>query len=126
MSDSSPAPVVASRLRLLLRILDRQSRNDDQHLTKAGRALCPPAAFVPDPPDAPEWDDLVIELRHTGLVRQRQRHALTWMADAGVDRHIMQLAAGHQDPAVRGWLPASRRAGHAERRDNLVGLMLSS
>jgi hypothetical protein len=43
---------------------------------------------VPDPPDA--------------TVRQRQRHtALTWMADAGVDVHIVQRAAGHQDPAVR-------------------------
>ena len=43
---------------------------------------------MPDPPDA--------------TVRQRQRHtALTWMADAGVDVHIVQRAAGHQDPAVR-------------------------
>ena len=43
---------------------------------------------MPDPPDA--------------TVRQRQRHtALTWMADAGVDVHIVQRAAGHQDPAAR-------------------------
>ena len=26
--------------------------------------------------------------------------ALTWMADAGVDLHILQRVAGHQDPAV--------------------------
>lgn len=55
---------------------------------------------MPDPPDATRWDDLVTELGLTGLVRQRQRHALTWMADAGVDLHIVQRAAGHQDPAV--------------------------
>ena len=62
----------------------------------------PPAAFVPDPPHATKSDDLVTELGLTGLVRQGQRHtALTWMADAGMDLHIVQRAAGHQDPAVR-------------------------
>ena len=25
---------------------------------------------------------------------------LTWMADAGIDLHILQRVAGHQDPAV--------------------------
>ena len=31
-----------------------------------------------------------------------QRHtALTWMADTGVDLHIVQPTAGHQDPTVR-------------------------
>ena len=36
-----------------------------------------------------------------GLVRHGLRHtALTWMADAGVDLHILQRVAGHQDPAV--------------------------
>jgi integrase len=35
------------------------------------------------------------------LVRHGLRHtALTWMADAGVDLHILQRVAGHQDPAV--------------------------
>ena len=54
----------------------------------------PQAAFVPDPPDATKWDDLVTELDLTGLARQRQRHtALTWMADAGVDLHY---AAGRR------------------------------
>jgi integrase len=34
-------------------------------------------------------------------VRHRLRHtALTWMADAGVELHLLQRVAGHQDPAV--------------------------
>ena len=37
----------------------------------------------------------------TGLARDGLRHtALTWMADAGVELHILQCVAGHQDPAV--------------------------
>ena len=52
--------------------------------------------------DATGWDALVTELGQPGLVRHGLRHtALTWMADAGVDVHIVQRAAGHQDPAVR-------------------------
>ena len=36
-----------------------------------------------------------------GWVRHGLRHtALTWMADAGVDLHLLQRVAGHQDPAV--------------------------
>jgi integrase len=51
--------------------------------------------------DATGWDQLVRELGHQGLVRHGLRHtALTWMADAGVDLHILQRVAGHQDPAV--------------------------
>ncbi|MFC8504673.1 tyrosine recombinase XerC [Pedococcus sp. NPDC057267] len=51
--------------------------------------------------DATGWDHLVRELGHQGLVRHGLRHtALTWMADAGVDLHILQRVAGHQDPAV--------------------------
>ena len=34
-------------------------------------------------------------------MRHGLRHtALTWMADAGVNLHILQRVAGHQDPAV--------------------------
>ncbi|MDF2146955.1 tyrosine recombinase XerC [Knoellia sp. p5-6-4] len=51
--------------------------------------------------DATHWDQLVRELGHPGLVRHGLRHtALTWMADAGVELHILQRVAGHQDPAV--------------------------
>lgn len=51
--------------------------------------------------DATGWDHLVRELGHEGLVRHGLRHtALTWMADAGVELHILQRVAGHQDPAV--------------------------
>ncbi len=36
-----------------------------------------------------------------GLVRHGLRHtALTWMADAGIELHLLQRVAGHQDPAV--------------------------
>ena len=51
--------------------------------------------------DATGWDDLVRDLGLPGLVRHGLRHtALTWMADAGVDLHMLQRVAGHQDPAV--------------------------
>jgi integrase len=51
--------------------------------------------------DATGWDSLLTELGQPGLVRHGLRHtALTWMADAGVDLHILQRVAGHQDPAV--------------------------
>ena len=51
--------------------------------------------------DATGWDTLVRDLGLPGLVRHGLRHtALTWMADAGVDLHILQRVAGHQDPAV--------------------------
>lgn len=51
--------------------------------------------------DATNWDLLVREIGQPGLVRHGLRHtALTWMADAGVELHILQRVAGHQDPAV--------------------------
>lgn len=51
--------------------------------------------------DATDWDALVRGLGLPGLVRHGLRHtALTWMADAGVDLHILQRVAGHRDPAV--------------------------
>lgn len=51
--------------------------------------------------DATGWDELVQELGQPGLVRHGLRHtALTWMADAGVELHLLQRVAGHQDPAV--------------------------
>jgi integrase len=47
------------------------------------------------------WDQLVEDLGLAGLVRHGLRHtALTWMADAGVELHMLQRVAGHQDPAV--------------------------
>jgi integrase len=51
--------------------------------------------------DAAGWGAWVTELGQPGLVRHGLRQtALTWMADAGVDLHILQRVAGHQDPAV--------------------------
>jgi integrase len=50
--------------------------------------------------DATGWDALVTELGQPGLVRHGLRHtALTWMADAGIELHVLQRVAG-QDPAV--------------------------
>ena len=50
--------------------------------------------------DATGWDDLS-RAGPAGLVRHGLRHtALTWMADAGVELHVLQRVAGHQDPAV--------------------------
>ncbi|WP_344802062.1 site-specific integrase [Microlunatus ginsengisoli] len=51
--------------------------------------------------DATGWDEMVEKLGLAGLVRHGLRHtALTWMADAGVELHLLQRVAGHQDPAV--------------------------
>ena len=51
--------------------------------------------------DATGWNQLVADLGLPGLVRHGLRHtALTWMADAGVELHLLQQVAGHQDPAV--------------------------
>jgi Phage integrase family len=51
--------------------------------------------------DATGWDKLVAERGLPGLVRHGLRHtALTWMANAGVELHLLQRVAGHQDPAV--------------------------
>ncbi len=51
--------------------------------------------------DATGWDEMVEKLGLAGLVRHGLRHtALTWMADAGVELHLLQRVAGHQDSAV--------------------------
>jgi integrase len=43
---------------------------------------------------------VVREIGQPGLVRHGLRHTvLTWMADAGVELHILQRVGGHQDPA---------------------------
>jgi integrase len=54
--------------------------------------------------DATGWGALVTELGQPRLVRHGLRHtALTWMADAGVDLHILQRVAGHHHtPVVAG------------------------
>jgi hypothetical protein len=44
---------------------------------------------------------VVREIGQPGLVRHGLRNpALPWMADAGVELHILERVAGHQDPAV--------------------------
>lgn len=51
--------------------------------------------------DATGWDTVVTRLGYPTLVRHGLRHtALTWMTDAGVELHLLQRVAGHQDPAV--------------------------
>jgi len=51
--------------------------------------------------DATDWDQLVQRLGLAGLVRHGLRQtALTWMADSGVQLHMLQRVAGHSDPAV--------------------------
>ncbi|MFD7025481.1 tyrosine-type recombinase/integrase [Promicromonospora sukumoe] len=41
------------------------------------------------------------DLGIAGLVRHGLRHtALTWMADSGVQLHVLQRVTGHQDPAM--------------------------
>lgn len=73
-------------------------RPGDTHLVQGPRGGVVTTATLRD---ATGWDQLVRDLGHPGLVRHGLRHtALTWMADAGVELHILQRVAGHQDPAV--------------------------
>ena len=73
-------------------------RRGDERLLSGPRGGVITAATLRD---ATSWDTLVTDLGLSGLVRHGLRHtALTWMADAGVDLHILQRVAGHQDPAV--------------------------
>jgi integrase len=62
--------------------------------------------------DATGWNQLVQDMGLAGLVRHGLRHtALTWMADAGVELHMLQRVAGHQDPAVTsGYLHPNHQA----------------
>ena len=54
-----------------------------------------------DPARCDCGDEFVDDLGLGGPVRHGLRHtALTWMADAGVELHLLQRVAGHQDPAV--------------------------
>ena len=72
-------------------------QGDDRHLSGPRGGVITTATLR----DATGWDELVKSLGLSGLVRHGLRHtALTWMADAGVDLHILQRVAGHQDPAV--------------------------
>jgi integrase len=51
--------------------------------------------------DATAWDEFVDDLGLAGPVRLGLRQtALTWIADAGVELHLLQHVAGHQDPPV--------------------------
>jgi integrase len=74
------------------------ARHDDARLLVGPRGGVITTATLRD---ATDWDELVEELGLPGLVRHGLRHtALTWMADAGVELHLLQRVAGHQDPAV--------------------------
>lgn len=73
-------------------------RADDARLVRGPREGVITTATLRD---ATDWDATVSKLGLTGLVRHGLRHtALTWMADAGVELHLLQRVAGHQDPAV--------------------------
>lgn len=75
-----------------------QGRSSDPRLLSGPRGGVITTATLRD---ATSWDTTVTELGLPGLVRHGLRHtALTWMADAGVELHVLQRVAGHQDPAV--------------------------
>ncbi len=74
--------------------------------------------------DATGWDELVNELGLAGLVRHGLRHtALTWMADAGVELHLLQRVAGHQDPAVTSRYLHPDAPGRARCRGSVLALV---
>lgn len=101
----------------------------------AGRS--PEARLLTGPPgglittatlrDATHWDSLVREIGQTGLVCHWLRHtALTWMADARVELHILQRVAGHQDPAVTSRYLHLDTQGDAGRRDCAFSVVVQS
>ena len=74
--------------------------------------------------DATSWDELVTGLGLVGLVRHGLRHtALTWMADAGVELHMLQRVAGHQDPAVTARYLHPDRSGDCGRGCGVFALV---
>jgi hypothetical protein len=61
--------------------------------------------------DATHWDEVVEALGHEHLVRHDLRHTgLTWMADAGVQVHVLRKIAGH------GSITTTQRYPHPDRR----------
>ncbi len=75
--------------------------------------------------DATNWDQLVRDIGQPGPVRHGLRHtALTWMADAGVELHILQRVAGQPGPGRHLALPTPRRAGDARGRRPILGLVV--
>ena len=72
---------------------------------------------------ATSWDDFVRDLGLAGLVRHGLGHtALTWMADAGVELHLLQRVAG-SGPGRDGALPAPGPRGGPRGRTRPLGLV---
>ena len=91
-----PVPVIDPLQQTLTRLT--AGRRRDARLLVGPRGGVITTATLPD---ATGWDQLVADLGLAGLVRRGLRHtALTWMADAGVELHLLQRVAGHQGPAV--------------------------
>jgi integrase len=72
--------------------------------------------------DATRWDDVVARLGYEHLRRHDLRHTgLTWMADAGVQVHVLQKIAGH------GQITTTQRYLHPDRRSiQDAGTLLSA
>ncbi len=72
--------------------------------------------------DATHWDEVVAGLGYEHLRRHDLRHTgLTWMADAGVQVHVLQKIAGH------GQLTTTQRYLHPDRRSiQDAGTLLSA
>jgi integrase len=74
--------------------------------------------------DATRWDELVDDLGLAGVVRHGLRHtALTWMADAGVELHLLQRVAGHQDPGGDEPLASPGSPGRPRCRGGVLALV---
>lgn len=91
-----PVPIIEQLRPTLERLTE--GRDADQRLIKGPRGGVITTATLRD---ATDWDEVVKRLGLAGLVRHGLRHtALTWMADSGIDLHMLQRVAGHTDPAI--------------------------
>lgn len=71
--------------------------------------------------DATHWDDVITDLGYEHLRRHDLRHTgLTWMADAGIPLHVLQMIAGHGDLAT-----TRRYLHHSHQRLKEAGAALN-
>jgi integrase len=89
-------PLIAEVRQLVSKRLDQVGRDNlDARLFRGPRGGRIATGVLRD---ATHWDEVVTSLGYEHLRRHDLRHTgLTWMADAGVSLHLLQMIAGHAD-----------------------------
>src|ERR1700716_1188077 len=89
-------PLIAEVRQLVSKRLDQVGRDNlDARLVRGARGGRSAGGGLRD---ATHWDEVVTSLGYEHLRRHDLRHTgLTWMADAGVSLHLLQMIAGHAD-----------------------------